>query len=1018
MKFVDLKDFLENKMILGAGRNFQPVMIKCLIQHDGKATKEEIFQDLQKENSELPEDHFDNSEVFRVLTNTHSIVKVNDSKIYEMLDYTSYTQEEKEWIINYCDSNISIDTSGSKVWVWPVEQMNWSTVKDQKVWAVGKKGKGSRVKKGDRIIFFLKGRGFFTGIFRVDSDWHERTTVWPDQKHGSEVLTTGAEIDLEIIQLGFADWNKLLYDLKFVEKKSPKVRGLSLRGTVQGPANSARPISEEDYNLILEEMIQVQKEPIAEKATRAVKEREEEVIQLIDISDHEFELDKLPDPVKKTIDDIYKDVEKGKVAIPKFQRYWTWDRQQIEELWESIFRSYYIGSLLHWETDERRLGSDPVEGAPETEKNADYILDGQQRITAIYYAIKAPKNGLPNNITKPYVFFVNINALLDPRTHSSEIVDSFPLEIAEKKNFFDKKTQFTKKIFPLSELKNAGGSKWLFEFQDYLQDDEEYSKEDARNYYEKLDMIFGYVWSKYEIPVVKLSDTLSYENVIKVFERINSKGTPLDVFDLLNARFALYSIILKDEWEKAENLHENMKKWYLKNDKIPIYILQALSLVKQGYMRRSQILTIDETYKVSGNFQNDEFIRDWNEMAVFVEEAIKRLTDTRFGFGAVNYNLIPYTVMVPIIAALLKTIANRDDKTSCMEKISLWYWNTISGDNYSGSTDSKGELDYKIMIDWFDNPDEQPFNSIEVEDFNISKTSSAIYKGIMCLIAKKGALDFVQNDPPDYSKLEDHHIFPKSKAEKYNAKGTNINSILNRTLIFEKTNRWITNTDPSDYLSEIMTKQNIDEKEMRRRLETHLISSEAFDCMLKNDFEGFIKARKDTVIEEMNNMTGKDIPKISSQTSKDTPFTNVRMLRNKVELCRDELYWVDKYFAIKDFEILQDGTVDGNVKQIKILLSKQNANEKMKSDFKRFKEEMQKTRSIECQMRIMSKQISDNIHDRYLISPNQSYNIVSGDTARRGQVGDTVECERPDIERWWDDSYDIFQDWNKFQDNN
>jgi len=392
------------------------------------------------------------------------------------------------------------------------------------------------------------------------------------------------------------------------------------------------------------------------------------------------------------------------------------------------------------------------------------------------------------------------------------------------------------------------------------------------------------------------------------------------------------------------------------------------------------------------------------------------LTDTRFGFGAINYNLIPYTVTVPIIAALLKIIADRDDKTNCMDKISLWYWNTISGDNYSGSTDSKGEADYKIMVDWFDNPNEQPFKIIEVEDHNTSKTSSAIYKGIMCLIAKKGALDFIENDPPDYSKLHDHHIFPKSKAEKYNAKVGDINSILNRTLIFEKTNEWITNKDPSDYLTEIMNKQNIDEKEMRRRLETHLISSEAFDCMLKNDFEGFINAREQTIIEEMNTMTGKQTPEIPSQTSKDTPFTNVRMLRNKVELCRDELCWIDKYFAIKDFEILQDGTVDGNVKKIKILLSKQNANEKMKSDFKRFKEEMEKTRNIECQMRIMSKQISDDIHDRYLISPNQSYNIVSGDTARRGQVGDTVECEKPDIERWWDDSYDIFQDWNKFQD--
>ena len=235
-------------------------------------------------------------------------------------------------------------------------------------------------------------------------------------------------------------------------------------------------------------------------------------------------------------------------------------------------------------------------------------------------------------------------------------------------------------------------------------------------------------------------------------------------------------------------------------------------------------------------------------------------------------------------------------------------------------------------------------------------------------------------------------------------------------MIFAKTNGWISDKDPSDYLTEIMNKQHIDEKEMRRRLETHLISSEAFDCMLKNDFEGFVNAREKTIAKEMDKMTGNQTPEIPSQTAKDTGFTNVRMLRNKVESCKDELSWVDKYFTIKDFEILQDGTVNSNVKEIKILLAKQNADEKMKSDFKSFKNEMEKTRGIECQMRVMNKEISDEIHDRYLICPNQSYNIVSGDTARRGQVGDISQCARPDIERWWESSYDIFDDWNKFRD--
>ena len=84
MKFEELRNFLENQMIMV--ENYQPVMIKSLIQHNGKATKQEIIQDLQNKNPDLPKDHFDNSPVFKVLTNTHHVAQFNDSeKTYQMI---------------------------------------------------------------------------------------------------------------------------------------------------------------------------------------------------------------------------------------------------------------------------------------------------------------------------------------------------------------------------------------------------------------------------------------------------------------------------------------------------------------------------------------------------------------------------------------------------------------------------------------------------------------------------------------------------------------------------------------------------------------------------------------------------------------------------------------------------------------------------------------------------------------------------------------------------------------------
>ena len=734
------------------------------------------------------------------------------------------------------------------IWIWPVTQANWPTVKSKKVWAVSTPGKGKRVTKGAKIIFYVNGTMFFHGIYEVISDWHKPTVVWPDE---SREQNSVAEIDLKEIQLGYASVNKLIPSLNFIEKKKKNLIGLYLRGTPHGPANSAKPISESDYNLILEELKVVQTEPVF----AALKETEFEFEELAELPEKSFSVEKIPTPEKKTLEEIFTDIEKGRYAIPDFQRYWTWNRKQIEELWESIFQGYYIGSLLYWKSTEKKLGTTNVRGAPDYGDTPDLILDGQQRITAIYYAVKAPSIGLPNT-DKPYLFYLHLNALLDARRDPSEIIESLSVRRATRRDWLNRETQYAQKIFPLTELQNKNYTDWLFEFYEYLKNKEGYDDAEAKKYYKKLESIFSNVWSSYEIPVVNLPASLMLDNVATVFERINSKGTPLGVFDLLNARFIIYDIVLKKLWEGAKEKHENIRDWYdhFKNEKVPLYILQAIALSKKGFLRRSQILNLDESYKISGNFQQEEFEKDWIEMSTYIEESIKRLTSTGSeGFGAVNYDLIPYTVMVPIVACFLKEIEKRSDRPNCLKKIGAWYWNNILGDKYSGSTDSTGESDFKVMKIWFDNNSDKPFEWEEKEDFNTSEQTSAIYKAIMCLIAKKGALDFVRMDPLEYSELEDHHIFPRSKAKKYGA-GDSIDSILNRTLIFEKTNRYISNKDPSIYLNEIMKEQKIDKEELKKRLATHLISSEAFECMLNDDFTGFIKEREKTIRNEFSQL--------------------------------------------------------------------------------------------------------------------------------------------------------------------
>jgi hypothetical protein len=329
--------------------------------------------------------------------------------------------------------------------------------------------------------------------------------------------------------------------------------------------------------------------------------------------------------------------------------------------------------------------------------------------------------------------------------------------------------------------------------------------------------------------------------------------------------------------------------------------------------------------------------------------------------------------------------------------------------------------DYKSMIEWFDDDEKIPkfitdfetkYHNIEFEDITTKK--SAIYRGVMCLIKKKGASDpRIVFDESKKSHMD--HIFPKSKITKPIK-----NSILNMTWLTDITNITKSNIMPKEYYSMICKKHfDGDEEKLKKVLSSHLIKGLTYDYLLENNFDKFLDSRKEEILKAIaNEMDIEYENKINSttQTSPNTKFSNVRMLRNRVESCVGDLYYVDKYFSTLDFDIVHDGTADNNVETINILISKQKADEKMKSEFKRFKKEIEKNRSIKCTMKVMSHETLNEIHDRYLIGSNITYNIVSGDVARRGQTGDNLECERPSVEKWWNVSFDILDDWNKFQD--
>jgi len=742
-------------------------------------------------------------------------------------------------------------------------------------------------------------------------------------------------------------------------------------------------------------------------------------------------LEKIKNPEKITINEIIKNCSKGKWVLPQFQRYFTWKQDDIQNFLDAVFRNHYIGSFLLWNVGkETPIGIQWIKGliTNKEQPSESIILDGQQRITSLLYAIYSPKTEYfydlrqweNTNIVKvhPLFFYINFGEFLK-NPISNEII-----YVSSKK--LDDETCFNYFLFPFYEFDNI--FEWISNFEGHLREttnDHNKSFIIKNIIHKKLD----FIWDKYEIPYITLDSSKSLDQVTDIFLGVNTKGIPLGVFDLLIAKFFKNNIDFKQLWEKTLANYPSIKIYsdvYKKDNKLPVYILQAISLYydKNSSAKRADVLDIYNNLFENSNL---DFEEEWFKFSNYVNNAIDRLENLKeSGFGVRTAKEIPYAPTIPIIAALLKVIEDCPNKMQCNKKLAKWYWSSIFTVSYSSAVESTLSSDFKEMKKWFKDDQKIPksvnnlIKEIDSIDFKpIATDSNTIYRGVMSLIAKEGAKDFDTGLTLEIARKNDKdHIFPKSnkdfKLNKY------INSVLNMTWNSSETNQRIKKAkSPSVYINQLITeKYEGNEEEFEKILSSHLIDSIAYKFLQNNNFEGFIQARENLIRNKIKDIL--EIPptirKNKSLISPETPYSNKLIIINKLKVCDDYIVWIDKYFSKVGLDILIESVETERIKEIKILTSLKNLNEKFREEFKLFQREL-KNKGIYAELRvIIDNKIFKSFHDRWIISKNINYNIPSPDIIARGQYSEIKETEnRPPFEMWWDTSKDIINDWNEIK---
>jgi len=727
---------------------------------------------------------------------------------------------------------------------------------------------------------------------------------------------------------------------------------------------------------------------------------------------------KEPEPRRARISQIIDYCNTGEWVIPLFQRYFNWRKEDIRDFLKSIFLDYYVGSLLLWDVrKETSIEVMPVQGISmqqELKKNA-IVLDGQQRITSLYYAIMAPDFPLRGSGSKQSYFYIDFTEFLK-EGDSENLIRVFNEKL-------DKSDCFRKMLFPFYELQNYRD--WIYEFEEYLRN-QKLDESKIRSLFQTIDRKLDSIYNGVEIPYVTLSDERSLDQVTEIFEKINSTGITLNVFDLLIARLSKYKINLRKLWEESIT-NPKISKYYGNGkgvSKLPIYILESLSLAytKSGSCKRKDILNIYE----NTNLTKEDFEEKWRIMTKYTSDAIELLENTKDGFGVITRNVLPFEPMIPILTSLIKEmdVAFKDKTKKCYDKIGNWYWTSVFSNAYSSAADSQKTSDHKDMLNWFKTDDEIPrgiskfrFNFQNLDLKSVEQRSNAMYKGVLCLIALKGGNDFDKNRSVADKKYDQDHIFPKSKF----GDSENVNSILNITWLTKDTNSRIKNAKlPSIFVKQtIDEKYNKDEKDFLETLKTHFINEQAYEHIQNDEFEEFLDARLNTVLQEIGRKIGVSSEPvfITTMITAEQPYTAKRKLfRTALDSCQDYVHWIDKYFKKKGLEFLIDLRDNPSINEIKILLSQESADSTLRNEFKDFVEEM-KNYGKSVQMRVITdSKIKQEFHDRWIISKNICYNVPSIDVAMRKQVSEFKVTEnRPSFDKWWNRSLDIIEDWDDIQ---
>lgn len=579
-------------------------------------------------------------------------------------------------------------------------------------------------------------------------------------------------------------------------------------------------------------------------------------------------------------------VADGSIQLPDFQRDWVWDDEHIKGLLASVSMSYPIGTLMLLDTGnpDVRFAARRVSGV-ELEKPVEptqLILDGQQRLTTLYQVLESRRvvdtRDVRNKPLQRWYYF-DMRASIDPHGDRDEAVVAVRSDrtIRDLKGVvLDLSTQEKEcaaEMFPARLLiDGAGLLHWMLA---YISGGEG-GTPDAGRMHRWAAFQEGVIGSfaSYLIPVITMTAGTPKDAVCQVFEKVNTGGVTLNVFELVTATYAADNFDLRADWDaRRKRLRVNPALRALQNTDF----LQAISLLATQDTRLAW-----EQAKATGNLSSEDADRapavsckrrdvlrlsltEYKGRADAVEQAFEEAGRFLLRQNIFSEGDVPYRTQLVPLAAILTRLGPVAKSAHVVEKLARWFWCGIFGELYGSTTETRFARDLVDVLDWLDGGPEP--GTILDSNFQAARLTtmksrnSAAYKGLYALLMRDGAQDFRTGEPVTIatyvqSRIDIHHIFPQKWCRDNKIDGGMMDSIVNKTPLSAATNQAIGGRAPSDYLQRIELHDGLGASHLDAILATHVIDPSA---LRNDDFAVFYDKRVRELVARIESATGKHV---------------------------------------------------------------------------------------------------------------------------------------------------------------